>query len=109
MNLVTAFSQNANSREFKENKKIENQKQIEEIINASQFTFIAFVAIPSGGAPINLSLNHYFLTFKPELIESYLPFYGRAYSGIGYGTDAGLKFKGKPGKYSIKLKKIPTE
>ncbi|MBX9808627.1 MAG: DUF4251 domain-containing protein, partial [Flavobacteriaceae bacterium] len=34
-----------------------------------------------------------------------LPFFGRAYSGAGYGGDGGMKFEGKPTDYSIEKKK----
>jgi hypothetical protein len=30
-----------------------------------------------------------------------MPYFGRAYSGAGYGGDAGLKFAGKPEKYTV--------
>jgi hypothetical protein len=35
------------------------------------------------------------------LIEGNLPFFGRAYSGVGYGGNAGIQFKGEPEDYTI--------
>jgi hypothetical protein len=41
------------------------------------------------------------MKFSPDLIECDMPYYGRAYSGAGYGGDAGLIFKGKPEKFTV--------
>jgi hypothetical protein len=30
-----------------------------------------------------------------------MPFFGRAFSGVGYSSDAGLNFEGKPEEFSI--------
>ena len=35
------------------------------------------------------------------MIESEMPFFGKAYSGIGYGGDTGVKFKGKPEEFTV--------
>ena len=35
------------------------------------------------------------------MIESYMPFFGRAYSGVGYGNDTGLNFEGRPKEFTI--------
>lgn len=35
------------------------------------------------------------------MIESEMPFFGRAFGGVGYGSDAGLRFKGEPVVYTI--------
>jgi hypothetical protein len=53
---------------------------------------------------VDLSINQYYVKFLPDLIDSYMPFFGRAYSIAGYGTDAGLKFKGQPEIYTIEKK-----
>jgi hypothetical protein len=34
-----------------------------------------------------------------------MPFFGRAYAGAGYGGDGGLKFKEKPGTFTIEKNK----
>ncbi len=41
----------------------------------------------------------------PDLIKSYLPFFGRGYSGIAYGGDNGMDFEGKPKVYTIEKTK----
>lgn len=32
---------------------------------------------------------------------SYMPFYGNAYRGVGFGGDTGLKFEGKPEYFTV--------
>jgi len=50
---------------------------------------------------VNLNTNMYNVSFAPENIISYLPYYGRAYSGAGYGNDSGIKFEGKPEEFTV--------
>ena len=57
--------------------------------------------MPQGGRSVNLTTRSNFMKFHPDLIESDMPYYGRAYSGAGYGGDSGLKFAGKPEKYTV--------
>lgn len=95
------FSQDKTKKELKEERKIEKQMQTEALINAKDFIFVGKTAHPTGMRSIDLTTNTNWVKFQPEMIESEMPFYGRAYSGIGYGTDAGLKFKGKPEEFKV--------
>ena len=54
---------------------------------------------------MNLTTNTNYVKFQPDLIDSYMPYYGKAYSGIGYGGDTGLKFKDKPEVFDVVKKK----
>jgi hypothetical protein len=99
-----AYTQELTRKEKKEEKKVEIQKQREAMLTTGEFVFRALIVLPLGGASRNLTPLDYYVKFKPGMIESYLPFFGTAYSGIGYGTDPGLKFKGKPEKFSINKK-----
>ena len=101
MVTITGFSQDKTRSERKEERRLEKQKEIETIINAKEFVFIPRIALPSGMRSVNLSTSQYNIKFRPDLIDSYMPFYGRAYSGVGYGTDTGLTFKGEPEKFII--------
>jgi hypothetical protein len=105
MVMTTGFSQDKTRRESKEQKKLEKQKQIEAMVNAKEFVFIARIAMPSGMRSVNLSSNQNYVKFKPDLIDSYMPFFGSAYSGVGYGSDTGLKFKGKPELFTVERTK----
>lgn len=104
--LINGFSQDKTKQELKEERKIEKQKQTEAMVNAREFVFTGETAFPMGGRSVDLTTNTYYMKFHPDRIESELPFYGRAYSGAGYGGDTGLKFEGTPEEYTvIKTKK----
>jgi hypothetical protein len=104
--LNTGFSQEKTKKEIKEEKKIEKQKQIEAMVNDTDFVFVARTALPTGMRSVNLTTNQNYVKFKPDLIDSYMPFFGQGYSSIGYGGDTGLKFTGKPEEFTmVKTKK----
>jgi hypothetical protein len=99
--MVYGFSQEKTKEPSKEDQKLEIQKQIETIVNAKEFVFNAGSANPTGMRTVHLSLNQNFLKFSPDLIESDMPFYGRAYSPVVYGVDTGMKFNGKPEVFTV--------
>jgi hypothetical protein len=98
---ASGFSQEKTKKELKEEKKIEQQKQTEALVDSKEFVFVGKYAIPSGMKSVNLSSNPNFMKFQPEMIESEMPFFGQAHSSMGYGGDAGLKFKGKPEEFTV--------
>jgi hypothetical protein len=98
---IIGFSQEKSKKQIKEEKKIEAMKQVEALINAKEFVFSAKTALPTGFRSVNLSSNTYDVRYNPELIKSELPFYGRAYSGVGFGNDTGMKFEGKPEEFAV--------
>ena len=97
---ASGSAQEKTKKQIKEEQKIEKQKQIETLINSKTFVFNATRALPQGGKSINLT-SSYDVKFSPDLVESNLPYYGRAYSGVGYGGDAGMKFEGKPEEFTF--------
>lgn len=101
------FSQEKSTKKSKEERKLEQQKQTEELVNSKTFVFIGSMAYPQGGRSVNLATRPNFVKFSPELIDSDMPFFGRAYSGAGYGgsSDGGLTFKGAPDEFSVKKTK----
>jgi len=103
--IFNGFSQEKSKKQIKEERKIEQQKQIEAMINAKEFVFVGRTALPTGYNSVNLATNPNYVKFHPEMIESYMPYFGRAYSGVGYGGDQGLKFEGKPEPYTFKKEK----
>jgi hypothetical protein len=98
---ASGYSQEKTKKELKEEKEIEQQRQTEALVNSKDFIFIARTAIPSGMKSVNLTSNTNYVKFQPEMIESELPYYGRAYGSVGYGGDSGVKFKGKPDEFSV--------
>jgi hypothetical protein len=101
---TAAYTQELTRKEMKEEKRAELQKQTEAMLNAGEFVFKALIALPSGGPSRNLTPLYYYVKFRPDMIDSFLPFFGTAYSGIGYGSDTGLKFKGKPENFTVNKK-----
>jgi hypothetical protein len=98
---ISGFAQEKSRKQIKEEAKIEKQKQTETLVNSKTFVFNARMALPTGYKSVNLTTGGYNAKFSPELIDSYLPFYGKAYSGVGYGGDAGMKFSGKPEEFTL--------
>jgi hypothetical protein len=103
--LTSAFSQEKSKKEIKEEEKLQKQMQIETLVNSKEFVFVARYAIPSGGRQVNLTSNPNYVKFHPELLDGYMPYFGKAYSGIGYGGDSGIKFKDKPETFTVEKKK----
>lgn len=99
--ITNGYSQEKTKKELKEEKKIEKQKQIAALVNDTNFVFVARTALPTGMRSVNLTTNTNYVKFHPRLIDSYMPFFGKAYSGVGYGSDTGLKFTGKPEEFKI--------
>jgi hypothetical protein len=99
--VINSYSQEKSKQELKEERKIERQKQTEALINTGEFVFIAETAFPIGQRSVDLTTRTYYVKFHPDRIESELPFYGRAYSGAGYGGDTGLKFEGTPEENTV--------
>jgi len=99
--MSSGFAQEKSKKQLKEEKKIQQQKQIDSLVNAKTFDFVGRTAMPTGYKTMNLTTTTNYVKFQPELIDSYMPFYGRAYSGVGYGGDSGLKFTGKPEEFTV--------
>jgi hypothetical protein len=96
---------------FEKNKTIQSERkeQVEMLMNSRQFVFHARRAEPTGGNSIDLTTNQNYVKFNPDFIDCYLPFFGRAYSGVGYNSRAGLHFQGKPDIFTIDKKKKTWE
>jgi hypothetical protein len=75
------------------------KKQLED----KHFKVMIQWAYPMQGSPISLTGN-YSLEIKGDTIQSYLPYYGRAYS-IPYGGGKGLNFNATISDYNIVYKK----
>jgi hypothetical protein len=103
--MTSGFSQEKSRSEIKKERKLEKQSQIAEMVNAREFVFIGRTAQPQGYRSVNLASNPNFVKFHPDLIEGYMPYFGKAYSGVGYGGDGGLKFDGVPEDYTVEKRK----
>lgn len=97
-------AQEKSKKELKAEQKLKKQQEIETLINSKTFQFEANFVQPQGTREINIQGERYDVNYSPDEIESYLPYFGRAFN-ISYGGDSGLKFKGKPRDYKIEKKK----
>ena len=79
---------------------MERTHQVEALINSREFIFIASRALPMGGGSIDLTTNSNFIKYHSDLIECYMPYFGRAYN-VDYGGDGGIKFEAKPKDYHV--------
>ena len=103
------YSQEKTRKQLREESKIEKAKQIAILVDSEEFVFVAKRALPQGFRTVDLTTNTNFIEFKPDFIKSEMPFFGRGYSGIGYGGDSGLKFEGKPSELTIEKTKKTFE
>lgn len=102
---VSLFSQEKSKKELKEEQKLEQQKKTEATVNSKTFVFTGSMAHPQGGRTIHMTTTPNFVKFSPDLIDSDMPFFGRAYSGAGYGGPTSLTFKGKPEEFTVEKTK----
>ncbi len=97
------FAQEKTKKELKQERELQKQKETQALIDAKNFVFDAEKIYPQGARMINLDYNTYSLKFNSENVVCDLPFFGRGYN-IGYGSDGGIKFEGKPEKITVEQK-----
>ncbi|MBW4362529.1 DUF4251 domain-containing protein [Flavobacterium taihuense] len=99
--MLIGFAQEKTKQQLKEEKKLAKQKEVEALVDSKEFEFQATMAYPQGTRSIDMTTNSNFLRFEKDTIHSEMPYFGRAYSGVGYGGSGGLDFKGPIQNYSI--------
>lgn len=107
--MTSSYAQGLTKKELRAEENAAKQIQTEELIYSRDFVFIAKFASPMGAGQINLLSNPNFMRFNPDMMESYMPFFGTAYAGIGYSGDTGIKFKARPDSFNIQKKKKSFE
>jgi len=100
-------AQEKTKKELKQERELQKQNEIKALIDAQNFVFEAQKATPQGGRLIQLDYNTYFLKFKADNATCDLPFFGRGYN-VGYNSDGGIKFEGKPENIKVENKKNNT-
>jgi hypothetical protein len=94
---VAAYSQNNNPADTKA------------WVDAKNYIFTAQFASPQSGLTRPLT-STYELTVRPDSVEAFLPFFGRAYSAPIGQTDGGIKFTSAKFDYkTVKRKKNSWE
>lgn len=100
--LLTFSIGHAQEKKTKEQKKLEKQQAIEELIGSKNFVFEGITAYPERGKPINISSGQNTVSFTEEMIKCNLPFFGQVKSAsAGYGSPGGYEFEGKPDEFTI--------
>lgn len=105
LTTVSTVAQVQNKVELREERKLANQQQIDVLVNSKMFVFVARIALPQGFRNMDLTSNPNYIQFHPQTIKSEMPFFGRAFSAIGYGLDGGLNFEGTPEEFTIEKAK----
>ena len=104
--VLIGFSQEKTKKQLRAEQKLEKQKEIEKLIEAKEFQFVARNSNSQFFRMVDLTANPNFIKFKPNFIKSEMPFFGRGYSGLAYGSsDTGLKFEGEPEKFTVQKNK----
>jgi hypothetical protein len=106
LSVLIVSAQEKTKKQIKEEQELVKQKQIEAFIESREFEFVADRANPQGVRSISMTTNGNFFRIEKDTIHSSMPFFGRAYSGVGYGGgDGGLDFKGLAKDYTLKKEK----
>ena len=101
--LASILTVQGANRSDKNKIKLEKEKEMQELIESGSFRFIARSANPMSGPAINLT-STYDLKIDGDIIEAWLPFYGRAYH-VKYGDrEGGIKFKEQAEKSDLQFK-----
>lgn len=100
------FSNGTVAQDKKADKKKEKAQQIKSIVEDSvKYVFAAEIAIPQAGSMRTLTYG-YDITVTKDTINSYLPYFGRAYGGIEFGaTRSPLDFSSTKFNYNTRSNK----
>ena len=101
---ASGYTQEVSKKDQKEKRKVEKALEIEKLINSRIFVFKASRALPQGMPSIDLTTNPNGVIFKSDTIESYMPFFGRAYHADLNG-EGGIKFKGTSKEFKLETRK----
>jgi hypothetical protein len=88
-------------KESRQEKRIEELREIKLLIDSSVYEFTARRAYPQGGRSIDLTTNVGFLRVIHDSASANLPFFGRAYNLAYDFSGGGIKFDGSMKDYRI--------
>ncbi|WP_029903740.1 DUF4251 domain-containing protein [Prevotella sp. 10(H)] len=84
--------------------KQETIAQITDKIESQNYRFVPTTALPTGGRSVNLSYS-YSLRVSKDSVDSYLPYFGRAYVAPSPTDEGGIKFVSTDFGYTVTKKK----
>lgn len=82
----------------------EKLQEVQKLIDSKRFTFKVQTVQPMRGGSINIT-SDYELEIKKDTLNSYLPYYGRAFTAPMNPTESGLIFTTQDFDYNIEKKK----
>jgi hypothetical protein len=100
--LLVIFSTGIQAQETRAQKKQEKLDAVKKMVENQNYVFIAQMANPIGWRTIQLNYN-YDVVVSKDSVDSYLPYYGRAYVAPINPTDpkeTGIQFKSKNFEYN---------
>ncbi len=97
---TTAGWKNLNAQDAKQQKENAKEASLRKMIDSKRFLFVAQSAIPMSGRTRQLT-SEYGLTLKNDTLESFLPYFGRAYNAPIGSTDEGIQFKSYKFDYGL--------
>ncbi|PBJ14331.1 DUF4251 domain-containing protein [Flavobacterium sp. ACN6] len=103
----SAAAQEKTKKQLKEERELNKKNEIKALLDAKNFVFEAQKVTPQGGRLIQLDYSTYFLNFNTDNTTCDLPFFGRGFN-VGYNSDGGIKFEGKPTNIKVENKKNNT-
>lgn len=98
--LMIAMLFHNNNLIAQDSKKEKKQAAIKALIDSQNYVFKAQSAIPMSGATRQLNYD-YDLKVSKDTINSYLPYYGRAYTAPMDPTQGGIHFISKDFEYTV--------
>ena len=92
----------AEKKATKEAVAVKEYEAMKVLINTESYAFEGEWATSNKGRRINLMSNPTFIKMEAKNADAFLPFFGTAHSGAGYGgTDGGIEFKGEVQNYQV--------
>ncbi|MFB6454270.1 DUF4251 domain-containing protein [Chitinophaga sp. Hz27] len=90
----------AQGKETRAQKEAAQQAAVKSWLDAQQYVFVPQTALPMSGRAVQLTSEYTFSVTK-DSVESYLPYYGRAYTAPMDPTKSPLAFKSKQFGYKV--------
>lgn len=86
----------------KEETAIKEYEAMKALINSESYSFVGEWATSNKGRRINLMSNPTCIKMEAKNADAFLPFFGTAHSGAGYGgTEGGIEFTGEVQNYEV--------
>jgi len=100
--VLSISAQEAKTKKEKKREKSELEfAELDSLISSKLYRFEARKANPTGVQQVDLTTFDADLIINNDSVESYLPFFGRAYNVAYGGTDSGIKFETILNEYNV--------